>query len=349
MFLLEHRREIAHGACVTGSAVWGGVRGGGELVYDLTSLKLYSRDRLEELKRIIEEQSRRYSSLLDRNGHAVDTLAVGGELLADMLRSGRVPEDVQAAYRSAYPDLAHRMDFGEAVTNYHGQHLVGFLNPVKGKLFEIKYADWLNDGHLPDGYHATLAPCTNQPGWDLAISGPDGHVAQLLQLKASDSVTYVRHAMEQYPDIQVVTTDEVYSKLALHGAAHAPLENAGLTEHVAGAADAGHIHMDFTPPLISLALIAFTTYRAEDLSVYAKARQFGERGTKSYLTYLLGGTAAVLAQNWWLGILAGMGSRWLAGRGRRQRELYRHLEEMVRLNERHICEQALSLDPTRRR
>ena len=102
--------------------------------------------------------------------------------------------------------------------------------------------------------------------------------------------------MERYPDIQVVTTDEVYSKLAMHGASHAPLENAGLTDHVAGAADAAHIHMDFTPPLIALALIAFTTYRAEELSVYAKARQFGERGAKSYLTYLLGGSAGVLPQ-----------------------------------------------------
>jgi hypothetical protein len=319
------------------------------MVYDLASLRLYSRDRLEELKQTIEDQSRRYSTLTSYNGHAADTLAIGGELLGDMLLSGRVPADVQAAYRAAYPDLSQRIDFGEAVTHYNGQHLIGFLNPVKGKLFELKYADWLNDDHLPDGYHATLAPWPNQPGWDLAISGPDGHVAELLQLKASDSVSYVRHAMEQYPDIQVVTTDEVYSKLAMHGAAHSSLDNAGLTDHVASAADAAHIQMDFTPPLIALALIAFTTYRAEDLSAYAKARQFGERGAKSYLTYLLGGSAAVLTQTWWLGILAGMGSRWLAGRGRRQRELYRHLEEMVRMNEHIVCEQTLGFDPVRRR
>ncbi len=333
-FLLEHRREIAKGALVTGSAAVGAARGGGQLVYDLASLGLYPQERLERLKRTIEDQSRRYAAALGRNHRTADTLAVGGELLADMVRSGRVPEDVGAAYEAAYPELSRQMDFSQAVSRYDGRHLTGFLNPVKGKLFELKYADWLNDDHLPDGYHAHLARWPNQPGWDLAVTGPNGHVAELLQLKATDSVSYVNHAIERYPDIHVVTTDEVYSKLAMHGADHSSLGNAGLTEHIAGAADAAHVHMDFTPPVIALALIAFTAYRAEDLSAYAKARRFGERGAKSYLTYLLGGSAAVITQTWWVGILAGMGSRWLAGRGRRRRELCRELDALVRRNER---------------
>jgi len=87
----------------------------------------------------------------------------------------------------------------------------------------------------------------------------------------------------------------------MHGAAHSSLDNAGLTEHVAGAADEANVQMDFTPPVIALALIAFTTYRISDLSAYAKTRQFGERGAKTYLTYLLGGSVAAITQTWWLG------------------------------------------------
>jgi hypothetical protein len=318
-------------AGVTGCGVFGAAKGSSYYMYDLASLKLYSKERLEQMKATIEEQSRRYAAILNARQHSVDSLAVGGELLSDMVRSGHVPVDVQAAYEAAYPHLAQRMDFSEAVANYHGQSLAGFLNPVKGKLFEMKYADWLNDGNLPEGYHASLAHLSNQPGWDLSITGPDGHVAELLQLKATDSVAYVNQAIERYPDIQVITTDEVYSKLVMHGA-NSTISNADLADHVAVAADPTHIQMDCTPPLIALALIAFTTYCNADLSAYAKARQFGERGAKTYLTYLLGGTVAIVTQTWWLGILAGIGARWLAGRGRKQREVYRELNTLIDRN-----------------
>lgn len=228
--------------------------------------------------------------------------------------------------------LAQRMGFSEAVDNYHGQDLTGFLTPVKAKLFEIKYADWLNDGNLPEGYKAHLDQMINQQGWDLAITGPDAHVAELLQLKATDSVASINQTIERYPDIQVATTDEVFSKLVLHGA-HSSINPADIANYVADAAIPYHVHMDYTPPLLALALIAFTTYCNSDLSAYAKARQFGDRGAKTYLTYLLGGAVAVVTQTWWLGIIAGIGSRWLAGRGRNQREIYRELKALVNRNE----------------
>ncbi len=337
--LHEHRETINRTALATVSTGAGAVKGGSLLLYDMASLRIYSGEKLEALKRTIELQAKEYCRLTaSTRSYAtlLDTVSVGGELIAEMIKSGHVPEDVQKAYTAAYPHLAERMDFVAAARGKGGQSLEGLVSGVKGKLFEMKYVDYLNNGHLPEGYTAHLARWGNQPGWDIAISGPDDHIKQLLQLKASDSVSYVQHAIGLYPDIEVVSTDEVYSRLVLHGAA-GHVVNSGISEtiiheQVAGAADAAHPHVDCTPPVISLALIAYTTYRREDLDGYQKARQFGERGAKSYLTYLLGGSVAAISQTWWLGILAGMGSRWLSAKGRSNRELYLHLEQAISSN-----------------
>ena len=37
----------------------------------------------------------------------------------------------------------------------------------------------------------------------------DGSVAEAIQLKATESIAYVKEALEKYPDIRVATTSEV--------------------------------------------------------------------------------------------------------------------------------------------
>ena len=319
---------------MTGRGVYGAGKGSSTYMYDLASLGWYSQDRLKRLQATIEKQALQYAAILNSRKRSVDALAVGGELLADMIRSGRVPVDVQTAFEAAYPNLAERMDFSGAVDKYHGQSLTDFLSPIKGKLFEGKYADWLNHGNLPDGYHANLARMAGESGWHLEITGPNSTIVDLLQTKATDSVSYVSEAIDRYPDIQVISTDEVFSKIVMHGASHSSVDITDIANQVDFAAHPADVHMDFTPPLIALALIAFTTYCNPDLSDYAKAQEFGERGAKTYLTYLFGGVVALITQTWWLGIIAGIGSRWLAGQGRKKREIHHELKTLIARNKR---------------
>ena len=341
-FLFDHRREVGTGLLCTGQATASAVKGAGGLLVDLASLRLYPEERLTLLRQQILVQGCRYHQLIDpaNRPRTLDSLAVGGDLLREIIKSGQITADVERAYELACPHLALHQTFVEAVTGYDGRELTGFLAVVKGKLFELQYTDYLNNGHLPDGYLAHMATLPNQPGWDLLISGPDGHVAELLQLKAADSVSYVRHALEQYQHIDVITTDEVYSHLILTGAggdvAKAGMDNADLAHHVTAAADAATLHLDWTPPVISLALIAFTSYRLADADAYAKARHFGTRAGKSYLSYLVGGATAAVTQTWWLGVMAGVGSRLLAGRGRQRRELNQELQRLSAMNDKII-------------
>ena len=96
-----------------------------------------------------------------------------------------------------------------------GDEKMGVVNSAKGKYFEYLVQDRLEHGEqvgaiaLPDGYHAKLANSFTQPGWDLQIIDDHGHVADYLQLKATDSVGYITDTLERYPDIKILTTEEV--------------------------------------------------------------------------------------------------------------------------------------------
>lgn len=334
-----HRKEIGHfslGACL---AAGSGIQSVAGTAHDSLSLLLYKNKTNEELKEKINRQAREYQALIKKNraDHSfMDSIAVGGDLLADIV-AGRaeVNPEIVSAYEAANPVQASEMTFTDAVRSYNDSQLPAFISRVKGKLFEMQYVDYLNNGVLPAGYTAELAGSATQPGWDIAVRGPDGDIAEVIQAKATDSVAYVREALEKYPDIDVVTTEEVYSGLVMNGTdmvTDSGVTDAALTEQVTGAVDSADISMDWTPPLISLALIAFTTYSKKDMEGYQKARILGERYGKSYVACLVGGGVSVLTQTWWLGLLAGVGSRYLAGRGKRQRLLYKRLKQMYKNN-----------------
>ena len=91
----------------------------------------------------------------------------------------------------------------------------GALSAIKGKYFEVLLRDHLNAGErlgelqLEPGQVAKLAESSTQPGWDLVIANEDGSVAEEIQAKATDSLGYVKEALEKYPDIRVATTSEI--------------------------------------------------------------------------------------------------------------------------------------------
>ena len=264
----------------------------------------------------------------------VDALTIGGLLLADIVSAGSVPPEIEAAYTAAYPNLAGTGSFSDKVEAFTDEQLPGFLAGVKGKMFELEYVDLLNNELLPDGYNAELAESVTQPGWDIAIIGPDNQVAELLQAKATDSSSYVQEALERYPEFDIVTTDEIYGQMLLSGAGDQLLEsgitNAGLEEILADAADTG-IEFDFTPPLLGLAVIGFTSFAFEKGPFDHKARVMGKRCGRSYPAWMVGhAVAAFSGPLWFLSIPAGMGVRYVAEAGRNRRERWADLRRRVR-------------------
>ena len=91
----------------------------------------------------------------------------------------------------------------------------GALSTIKGKYFEVLVRDRLNAGErlgelqLEPGQVASLAESSTQPGWDLRIENADGSVAEEIQLKATESMSYVKDALERYPGIRVAAPSEI--------------------------------------------------------------------------------------------------------------------------------------------
>jgi hypothetical protein len=73
--------------------------------------------------------------------------------------------------------------------------------------------DYLNHGHLPPGASAELAHSPTQEGWDIAIRDSHGHIINHLQLKATESVSYIQDALARHPEIDVVATHEVFQHI----------------------------------------------------------------------------------------------------------------------------------------
>ena len=173
------------------------------------------------------------------------------------------------AFAMQYPDVDPSV-----LAGMKPEHLAGFIGGVKGKYFEVLVADRLNAGatlgdlRLGPGQVARLASSPFQPGWDLEILGRSGRSLEQIQLKATESMSYVKGALERYPDIRVAvpagvggTSDSVIST----NISHAHLERAaqGYVEEIskrglaAAMADATGFVLRAVP-LTSLVIITTT-------------------------------------------------------------------------------------------
>lgn len=272
-----------------------------------------------------------------RKSELLDLYVIGGVSLVEMVRApSRVPEEVERAFELAYPGLAAKESFSEAVARMSPEQLPGLVSGVKGKLFELEFVDYLNDGNLPEGMTASLAQSATQGGWDIQILDRNGEVAELLQAKATESVAYVQQALERYPGIDVVTTQEVYAQLTALGLAER-VQDSGISEAVleqmvsgaAGVASTGVDFSDVLPSALGLAVVGLSVFMDKSLTAGERAAMFGERSGRVSVSSLAGKGVMLVTQTWWLGLLGGVGSHWLSSKGRVKREQYEALSAVL--------------------
>lgn len=273
-----------------------------------------------------------------RNRDLTDTAVIGGETLAEIIH-GRVtdqqiPKDVMDAFHLQFPNEP-------SLTGMIRQHagdqeeMRGIISGIKGKLFELRYAEWLNDGHLPPGYVARLAKTATQPAWDLEIRDDHGHLVQHLQAKATDALTLIREALSRHPEIDVVTTREAF----LHAAdpelkAHlidSDVSNSELTTHVADGVE--HFYTpEFHIPVIAFTIVAIQSYidvhngkRTATIALTEGGRRAGfsvVSAATCYAAQIITGIAGV-------GLPVAIGTRMLLSRAEHNRRLAKRLHNMA--------------------
>jgi hypothetical protein len=196
-----------------------------------------------------------------RNRTLLEALACSAAVMGLQLGEGFDPSsltpEMTEAFHLAFPNL----DITE-VGNYSGEALEGLLTAWKGKLFEVSVRDRLNDGewvgsyHLEPGQTASLAESATQPGWDLQILNADGTIAEQIQLKSTDYVTYVEQALDRYPEYQVLATSELAGhEGAVDGLVVSNISDAQLEAELSSAVSADSLDLlDIGLPLIPMAL-----------------------------------------------------------------------------------------------
>ena len=158
-------------------------------------------------------ERKREASLLDA---VTATAAIDALFLTDRIDSDAINPQMRRSFALLFPGE----DPEERLSALNGlgpddPRVRAIVNPWKGKYFEVINEERLNNGgeiagiSLKGGQRAVLAEDLNQPGHDLEILNEEGTVGDVLQLKATESIAYARKAIERYPDIKVVSTDEV--------------------------------------------------------------------------------------------------------------------------------------------
>lgn len=332
----EHKEEIAGG--IVGGAK--GVYHMGQNIYGSTIRNTDFEQRLEKLKEQSEEYRTICSRLCDKlakKDMLLDSLGISASVIHGYYHIDYIPEEVEEAYKAAYPIKSQTDNLRDIIEDADDTELAGLTSGIKGKLFEMRYVDFLNDGHLPDGYEAVLAESATNPGWDIAILDNNGMVVNELQMKATDSVDYIKTALERYPDIDIVTTEEVYNSVVMHEFAdnviNSGISNEELTSVVTETLESDSVDMDWGLPVIPMLLIGYSVYKKESLSSFEKGTEFGDRYIQSYISYIAGGAVAVITNTWWLGLIASMGTKVFCKYGRVKFNKAKSLDRTISLNE----------------
>jgi hypothetical protein len=79
---------------------------------------------------------------------------------------------------------------------------------------------------------------------------------------------------------------------------------------------------DLVPSSRGLAVTALSVFMDKAATLREKGVAFGTRSAKAGASSAVGKIAMVATQTWWLGLIAGVGSDWLANLGQGKREQY---------------------------
>lgn len=166
---------------------------------------------------------------------AAAAAAVQALFNADRIDTSRITPQMEEAFRLAFPNKEL-----SDLTDLSPEQLQGVVSAWKGKYFEVLVRDrlnsgeWVGDLHLEPGQVAVLADSPTQAGWDIQILDADGSVAYELQAKATESLSYVKQALENCPDIQIVVTDEALQDIgeALQGVSGSGISDETITRHI---------------------------------------------------------------------------------------------------------------------
>ena len=261
------------------------------------------------------------------NHEFADACIISGLTASQMLYSG-IPADVQEAFEKAYPNLAAENSFIDTWSSYDDYEArLGFVNGIKGKLFEIKYVEHLNE-NLEPGYVAAMSNNPVNEGWDIKITGPNNEVENLLQLKATTTASHVKEAIDRYPEIDIVTLSDLQGQMSsinsISSVTASDISNEDLMLQI-GEATGNQAFFFPTAPLLALGYLIFDSYKESDLTKFKKHQQFSKRASNLVFdTTIISASATPF-----IGIPLVLGKAFLFRGARKDKEMVRYLKAQL--------------------
>ncbi|AEX22831.1 hypothetical protein [Vibrio sp. EJY3] len=123
-----------------------------------------------------------------------------------MIAQSSVFDAVRRGYNEL--ELASNDDILDYFSDVDPDAMSGHISNIKGIVFEQEVVTALND----QGMDTLLFEATNHPVSDIALMS-DGDIAAEVQLKATDSVSYINETLAENSDIPIIVTSEVADSL----------------------------------------------------------------------------------------------------------------------------------------
>jgi len=136
-----------------------------------------------------------------------------------------------AAMKRAHPQAGDSPEgLGEWLAAMDDDQIEGVVSNTKGVLHDMEFVRLENEDG--DGVHAALFEATNSPDYDIQFVDSATGEQWEVQLKATDSASYVRDWMDAHPDGEILITEELASRLDMPSSGQSNEELTARTEHV---------------------------------------------------------------------------------------------------------------------
>ena len=181
-------------------------------------------DLLQKLERIeLLKNHRRYSledishglSKIKRDSCYIEA-AIGVESAFNTIFDQRnVPDDLQEAFEMSYSQVSKSVSLSERYSEMVGrspESVSGFVSNLKGKVFELRLPDLLED-QFPE-HDIVVSPNPIQKVFDITITSPTGEPT-LLQAKMGGSgyASDVLERVQGNPDVLFATSEEIQTTI----------------------------------------------------------------------------------------------------------------------------------------
>lgn len=104
-------------------------------------------------------------------------------------------------------------EIGEVLSDYDENQLLGFANNVKGILHELQFVEFENEDG--DQLIASVFADTNHPGTDVMLTDLESGEITAIQLKATENSSAISDWMKQYPEGEILVTEEIATEMNL--------------------------------------------------------------------------------------------------------------------------------------